>query len=208
MRLLTMTNEQKACIQCLGCYNDGVLAFKWMNADEIKEAYSKGYDGLTKVVCKAEPTMKIGNREFPVIHEEWHMADYDGAISSMNLGEHPNIPKLLAMMNQIDDDIGLYRVGEREELYTAAYKVYHDSYSSYEHSVEEMTEKVEDIAEQLINVGEQSLTDYFTEYAYEVGDVRDGDTMESYIDWEHYARNMMYNYQQITVGDNKYLMCH
>ncbi len=194
-----MTNEQRACVQCLGCYNDGVLAFKWMNADEIEEAYSKGYDGLTKVVCKAEPTMKIGDREFPVIHEEWHMADYDGAISSMDLGEHPSIPKLLAMMNHIDHE---------EELYTAAYKVYHDSYSRNEHSVEEMTEKVEDIAEQLIYVGEQSLTDYFTEYAYEVGDMKNGDRMESYIDWEHYAQDMMYSYQEITIGDNKYLMCH
>jgi antirestriction protein len=170
-----------------------------MNADEIEEAYSKGYDGLTKVVCKAEPTMKIGDREFPVIHEEWHMADYDGAISSMDLGEHPSIPKLLAMMNHIDHE---------EELYTAAYKVYHDSYSRNEHSVEEMTEKVEDIAEQLIYVGEQSLTDYFTEYAYEVGDMKNGDRMESYIDWEHYAQDMMYSYQEITIGDNKYLMCH
>jgi len=170
-----------------------------MNAEKIEEAYSKGYDGLTKVVCKAEPTMKIGDRVFPVIHEEWHIADYDGAISSMNLGENPSISKLVAMMKNIERD------DDEEELYIAAYKIYHDNYNVGEHSVAEMCEKAREIAEDLYHVGDLSLKDHFMEEAYMLGDIKDGDIWESYIDWEHYAQNQMYNYQKVEVNDATYL---
>ena len=43
------------------------------------------------------------------------------------------------------------------------------------------------------------------EEAYMLGDIKDGDIWESYIDWEHYAQNQMYNYQKVEVNDATYL---
>ena len=34
--------EERIAMGCLGCYNAGRLTFKWMNADELREAIEVG----------------------------------------------------------------------------------------------------------------------------------------------------------------------
>ena len=72
----------RVCIQCLGCYNEGKLNFKWYNRDELRE----NLDDLNP--CKKPQ------------HEEYMMADFE---CMTYLGEYPDYEKVLAIMDLIEE---------------------------------------------------------------------------------------------------------
>ena len=73
----------RVCIQCLGCYNEGKLNFKWYNRDELRE----NLDDLNP--CKRAD------------HEEYMMADMD--YYAKRFGEYPDYEKVLEFMDLIDE---------------------------------------------------------------------------------------------------------
>jgi len=181
--------ENKVAVGCLSCYNEGRLTFRWMNADELEEANESG--NLAKAVC---------NRPDDIYHirDEWEIQDYDGDIGRLRLGGWPNIENLIQMMRLMDED---------PTRYVVAYEAAVDHYEN------PTADQVEEIADMMIhidiysgNMFTDSVQEYFMEQAYACGDIKNGDPMESYIDWEHYARDQMFNYTRYEYGDEIYLI--
>ena len=179
-----LQHEERVALGCLSCYNEGRLTFKWLNADELEEAHESG--NLAKAVCSRPDTIYH-------IRDEWEIQDYDGEISALRLGGWPNIENLIEMMRLIDDE---------PEKYAAACEAAIDRYES------PTADQVEEIADMMYYVGDQSLEDYFMEMAYDCGDIKNGDHWESYIDWEHYARDCMHHYTEYTYRGDTYLLPH
>lgn len=175
-------SENKVAVGCLSCYNEGRLTFKWMNVDELEEAYESG--NLAKAVC---------NRPDDVYHirDEWEIQDYDGDIGRIHLGGWPNIENLIEMMRLIDDE---------PHIYVPAYEAAYDRYEDPDHI------QVQEVAENMLHIGDQSIEDYFMEQAYDCGFIKNGDPLESYIDWEHYALDQMYHYTKYEYGCETYLL--
>jgi len=175
--------EERVAVGCLACYNDGRLTFKWLNADELEEAYNG--KGLAQTVC---------NQPVTIYHnpEEWEIQDYDGEISRLRLGGWPNIENLIQMMRLMDED---------PIKYVVACEAASDHYGG-----SSTADQVEDIADRMVYVGDQTLADYFMEMAYSCGDIKDGDMWESYINWEEYARHQMFNYTEYKYGTDTYLI--
>ena len=181
MNATTIQSENKVAVGCLSCYNEGRLTFKWMDADELEEA-NEG--NLAKAVCNRPDTIYH-------IRDEWEIQDYDGDIGRLRLGDWPDIENLIQMMQLMD---------EEPTKYVIAYEAAVDHYQN------PTADQVEEIADRMMYVGDQSLEDYFMEMAYDCGDIKDGDIWESYIDWEHYARDQMYNYSEYKYGTDTYLI--
>jgi len=186
MNATTIQSENKVAVGCLSCYNDGRLTYEWMNADELEEAY--GGKGLAQTVCK-QPVTIYHNPE------EWEIQDYDGDIGRLRLGGWPNIENLIQMMRLMDEDPTRY-----VPAYEAAVGRYSDTNEN------PTADQVEEVADMMMCVGDQSLADYFMEMAYDCGDINNGDHWESYIDWEHYARDQMFHYDRFDYGGDTYLL--
>jgi antirestriction protein len=174
--------EERIAMGCLGCYNDGRLTFKWINADELREAMEIG---VVKSICSR-----------PHCGDEWHIQDYDGEIGRFgsDFGEWPNLEQLADLMDLVDEQ------GQRYVAGIEAAMQYHGR------SIPTV-EQVEDAVEELQYVGEyeSDIKDFFMEYAYSTGDIKEGHPMESYIDWEDYAHDMMHYYSRIDIqhGNHK-----
>lgn len=176
-------HEEKVALGCLSCYNEGWLTFKWLNADELEEAYESG--NLAKAVC---------NRPDDIYHirDEWEIQDYDGEISRLRLGGWPNIENLIQMMRLMD---------EEPTKYVPAYEAASDHWGDAP-----TADQVEDMADRMMWIGEESLKDYFMEQAYSCGDINDDHPMAQYIDWEEYARHQMFHYTEYKYGGDTYLL--
>lgn len=81
-------------VACLGCYNEGRLHGSWVDADDLQERwdYAEEHDRQDRV-----GHFNKCSRPF---HDEWAIHDYDGV---SNLGEHPDIPKLITVMRLFEE---------------------------------------------------------------------------------------------------------
>jgi antirestriction protein len=181
MTTTTTTNDvSKVWVGCIGCYNEGNLVGKWMDADQTEEAWESD-GGLTSAVC-TKP-----------LHEEWRIHDYDGPIASCYREEHPSIDELISMMNLIDED---------PDEYTVALMIHRDRTTDAP-----TASAIEELAGQVVHIGYRSdLKDYFMEWAYDVGYMTDENPMLSYIDWEHFARDCMYDYTEYEYDGSLYIV--
>ena len=179
MTTTTTTNDvSKVWVGCIGCYNEGNLVGKWMDADQVEEAWESD-GGLNSAVC-TKP-----------LHEEWRIHDYDGPIASCYREEHPDIEELTSVMEMLDEDPD----------YAVAVMVLRDRYG------EVTAEKLYDVGDEVIYIGFRcDLKDYFMEWAYDVGDITSDHPMESYIDWERYARDCMYDYSEYEYDGSLYIV--
>ena len=86
--------ECKVYVACLACYVEGKLNGQWMTADELDIAWDHDWkdDSGDRILC--------GNVHSQ--HDEWAIHDYD--MEGLVLGEHPDIPDLIALMHLIDED--------------------------------------------------------------------------------------------------------
>ena len=181
---IQIQSENKVAVGCLACYNDGRLSFKWMDADELEEAYEG--KGLAQTVCK-QPVTIYHNPE------EWEIQDYDGDIGRLRLGGWPNIENLIQMMRLMD---------EEPTKYVVAYEAAVDHYQN------PTADQVEEVADLMYHIGDQSLEDYFMEQAIDCGEITEDSPMFSYIDWERYARDCMYEHDEYKYGTDTYLVQH
>jgi len=180
----------KVWVGCIGCYNEGNLVGKWMDADQVDlwwrsvPLFTQGVlreDGEEHLVC-TKPD-----------HEEWRIHDYDGPIASCYREEHPDIDELIEMMNFIDED---------PDTYTVALMAHRDRSSDAP-----TASAIEELAHEVIHIGYRcDLKDYFMEWAYDVGFMTDENPMLSYIDWEHFARDCMYDYSEYEYNGNLYIV--
>jgi antirestriction protein len=182
MNKTTQIHEERVAVGCLSCYNDGILSYKYLNADELEEAYNG--KGLAQTVCK-QPITIYHNPE------EWEIQDYEGKIQRFNLGGWPDIENLIQMMRLVD---------EEPAKYVVAYEAAVDHYQN------PTVDQVEDMADRMMCVGDVELKDYFMEQAYDCGDIKDGDMWESYINWKEYARQQMFNYTEYKYDGDTYLI--
>ena len=173
--------EERIAMGCLGCYNDGRLTFKWMNADELREAIEVG---VVKSVCSR-----------PHCGDEWHIQDYDGEIGrfSSDFGEWPDLEQLADIMDLVDEHGQRYVAGIEAAMQHHGRSI-------------PTVEQVEEAVDLLYYIGEyeSDIKDFFMEWAYSTGDMTEGHPMESYIDWDDYARDMMHHYTRIDLQHSTY----
>ena len=183
----TTTNEvSKVWLGCIGCYNEGNLVGKWMPADQLEDTHDKGQKLIRAVGCNKP------------LHGEWRIHDYDGPIASCYSEEHPDIDELIEMMNFIDED----SLEFHPDTYTVALMVHRDRTTDAP-----TVSELEELAHEVIHIGyRHDLKDYFMEWAYDVGYITSGHPMESYIDWEHFAQNCMYDYSEYECNGNLYIV--
>lgn len=175
-------HEERVALGCLSCYNEGRLTYKWLNAEQLEEAWNSG--NMAKYVCDRPD-------DGYHIRDEWEIQDYDGEISRLRLGGWPNIENLIQMMRLMD---------EEPTRYVPAYLAACDRYES------PTADQVEEVADEMYCIGDQSLEDYFMEQAIDCGTITEDSPIFSYIDWEHYARDCMYDYTRFDYGGDTYLL--
>ena len=154
----TDKNQPQVYVACLAAYNSGHLHGEWItpktDKDELQEQIDK--------VLKSSPIKGA---------EEWAIHDYD---SFPNLGEYPDLDKLIQVQGAIDEH-GQYVVNAFLENWS-----------------------VEDLDH--INDAYFGEYDSFREFAEQLAD----DTMlidcpehiKSYFDYEKWERNLSYNYHE------------
>jgi len=76
--------EKEACVQCLGCYNEGRLNFKWVNAEYIQEN-----------IQDLNPCKRAD-------HEEYMMADTNFGLTH-KMGEYPDWEVVAQVMELIEE---------------------------------------------------------------------------------------------------------
>lgn len=129
-------------VACLGCYNEGVLHGKWMDADELESEWLLGdlrEDGSYPMTrCKK------------LHHEEWAIHDYDGVECS----EHPDIPKLITAMRLVEEHGEGFRewynhygdcYDDPEEVWQDRYQGEYDSEGAFAKEHAEMCGYLDDI---------------------------------------------------------------
>lgn len=174
-------SDKNIAMGCLGCYAEGTLVFKWVSYEQLvdeDDVLVKKGRGLCKLAgCTHEH------------HDEWHIQDYDG----INMGENPNLQHLHLLFEFLDGD------EDRDAILLACKNNYT--------TTEEMVDNVEHVKDNLRFACEYEfeLKDYFMNEAYDTGVVTDDNPLTMYVDWEHYARDQMYNYTQIKTDQGIYL---
>ena len=128
----------KVYVACLGCYNEGRLHGKWMDADELEDEWSnrKGRVYYPMTRCKKPH------------HEEWAIHDYDGV---PNKGEHPDIPYLITIMRCIEEhgeaffewfNLDPHNKSHHDDLSEAFEEAYAGHWDSKEQFAEEFAESM------------------------------------------------------------------
>jgi len=175
-----INSDKNIAMGCLGCYAEGRLVFKWISYEQLVDEDGVIHTG--RGLCKLAGCTHEH-------HDEWHIQDYDG----INLGENPDIQHLYSLFEYLDGD------EDRDAILLAC----KNNYST----TQEMSDNVEHVKENLFYACEYEfeLKDYFMNEAYENGIATDDNPLVSYVDWEHYARDQMYNYTQIKTDQGIYL---
>ena len=174
--MLKANLTERAAVGCLGCYNEGRLNFRHMDADELEE-WVEG----TITLCD-RPT-----------HEEYHVQDYDGLIPSHVVGEYPNYEHLIEAMRMVEDNPDTAPVA----ILIA------DDY--YEEPLD--PDNIQNVlCHMLAAVDSHSLDEWAMEYAIDGGIISEDHPMFSYIDWNWYAQNLLYDYSTYEYGGVTYLM--
>ena len=149
-------------VACLGCYNEGVLHGKWMDADELESEWLLGdlrEDGSYPMTrCKK------------LHHEEWAIHDSE----YIDCSEHPDIPKLITAMRLIEEHGGGFR-----EWYKYCGDYYDDPEEAWQDRYQGEYDSEKAFAEEWAE-----LCGYLTDSH---GDRRTGpNPLLRYIDWDWY----------------------
>ena len=178
--MTTATEVSKVWVGCIGCYNEGNLVGKWMDAEQLEDTLDKGQNLLRAVCTKPQC-------------EEWRIHDYDGPIASCYREEHPDIEELIELMNLIDHE---------PDEYTVALMVHRDRTTDAP-----TVSAIEELVHEVIHIGFRSdLKDYFMEFAIDCGLINHDHPMFSYIDWEWFAHNQMYDYSEYEYNGGLYIV--
>ena len=177
-------DEPAACIVCLSCLNNGRVLGKWISAHdaaaELADETQHPYAG------QGEPAT-YPNTETAFIRcrkcggDEWELADYEYIPRSCS-----TVKSFYENAEQLDY---LYNAGELDTIHELATILDTGGVMSLD---------------ELANYHENNYAgkydnerDFAQEYAESVGDENAvPEHMRPYIDWEHYARELMYDYWQ------------
>jgi len=119
------TVTPKVYVACLSSYNNGLLRGAWRDADELESGKRNTGSG-----------------------EEWAIHDYDGV---PNLGEHPDIPYLIKVMQAIEEhgepflewfNLDPYNKSHHDDLSEAFQDAYAGEWDSKEQFAEEFAESM------------------------------------------------------------------
>jgi len=175
-----INSDENIAMGCLGCYAEGRLVFKWISYEQLVDEDGVIHTG--RGLCNLAGCTHEH-------HDEWHIQDYDG----VNMGEWPDIQHLYSLFEYLDGD------EDRDAILLACQSQYS--------TTEEMSDNVERVKEKLYYACkyEVELKDYFMEYAYDTGIAHEDNPLIDYVDWELYARDMMYLYTKIETEQGIYL---
>jgi antirestriction protein len=130
-------------VACLGCYNEGRLHGKWMDADELDSEWLHGdlhEDGSHPMTrCKK------------LYHDEWAIHDSE----YIDCSEHPDIPKLITVMQLFEEHGDGFREwynycpshadrDNPEEVWQDCYEGEYDSEEAFAEEWAELREYIKD----------------------------------------------------------------
>jgi len=131
-------------VACLGCYNEGRLHGKWMDADELDSEWLHGdlhEDGSHPMTrCKK------------LYHDEWAIHDSE----YIDCSEHPDIPKLITVMQLFEEHGEGFRewynycgdqYDDPEEAWQDRYQGEYDSEKAFAEEWAEMCGYLDDITD-------------------------------------------------------------
>lgn len=136
-KIYGLNDQPSVYVACLGCYNEGRLHGKWMDADELEQRWEspRHWDSSTGLSQCKKPH-----------HDEWAIHDYDGV---PNLGEHPDIPYLIKVMQAVEEhgepflewfNLDPHNKSHHDDLGDAFEEAYCGHYESKEEFAEEFAE--------------------------------------------------------------------
>jgi antirestriction protein len=186
----TKTQQERVALGCLGCYNEGVLAFKWLTGDQlcaVMHSEEMGSIPIAQFVCKSDdPT-----------HEEWHIQDYDGDISRLRLSENPDLDKLVQHLEHL----------EFHPEYIPAWLLEDDSCGMADPEPNDVLE----VMENMVRIDRFNLGDWAHQYCEDCG-LLDNKPINQYndwhpnmyIDWERVAQDLLMDEHYIEYGEYYY----
>ena len=143
---LSRTIAPKVYVACLGCYNEGRLHGKWMDADELEEEWERELT-IAEGRCFTSGFYPMTACKKPH-HDEWAIHDYDGV---PNLGEHPDIPNLIVVMQAVEEhgkpflewfNLDPHNKSHHDDLGEAFQEAYCGHYESKEDFAEDFAESM------------------------------------------------------------------
>ena len=177
------TDESRVYVACLACYNEGKLRGNTYNADQLETMSS----WLPSLVDDDGNQVLCGVRH----HNEWAIHEYDGNISRLSIGEHPDIDMLIEVMNFVDENGGRG---------IAAYIITEDIMNDFDLSDVENTldnmEEYDDPADWAYETCKDSGYEYLV----------DGWHPAQYIDWSRVAEDMLMDYHTYQYGEVTYIV--
>ena len=179
--------ENRVYVACLACYNEGKINGQWMTADELEIAWEHDWvDESTdkRILCPHDE------------HEEWAIHDYDGDVSRLNMGEHPDIPELIEHMNALDDYDGT--------SYVPAFLMAEEMIGRF--PSQEEVENLMDVWEMVDDTSEWAEELCSEIYHTELEAVPHFITVT--IDWEWVADQLLHDYYSYRYGTTIYLIRH
>lgn len=171
--------ESRVYVACLGCYNEGRLTGKTMTSNDISDWLSLFDDGDDN----AKPHLSGCHNH---MHDEWAIHDYDGDISRVNMGEHPDLEDLIWHMDFIN---------------TQANAVPAIQLAWMIHNVPD-TADIEHVYENMEEI--HRVSDWAYETCKDCGYIQDttGWHPQDYIDWQQVGEDMLHDYYYVEYGNS------
>lgn len=175
---ITTNTEFRVYVACLSSYNNGILHGAWcdaVDADSLNENI--------QAILKASPMHDA---------EEWAIHDYEGFGSLYTkLGENPNIEQLCKVGESLR---------EFDNQHSLEADVLAEFISDFGLDIEDMDDVMQEFEDRF-----QGVHDTFEEFAENLFDElylhTVPDNVKNYIDYEKFARDLSYDYTEISTGD-------
>jgi antirestriction protein len=183
---ITTNTEFRVYVACLSSYNNGILHGAWcdaVDADSLNENI--------QAILKASPMHDA---------EEWAIHDYEGFGSLYTkLGENPKIETLCKLGE------ALQGLSNKHDLaYDYTYELGADVLAEFISDFGLDIEDMDDVMQEFENRF-QGVHDTFEEFAENLFDElylhTVPDDVKNYIDYEKFARDLSYDYTEISTGD-------
>lgn len=183
---ITTNTEFRVYVACLSSYNNGILHGAWCDAVDA--------DDLNENIQEILETSPMHDAE------EWAIHDYEGfGTLHTKLGENPNIEKLCKLGEALQGLSSRYNL-----RYDLTYSMDADILCEF---ISEFGLDIDDIDDVMSEFEDrfQGVYDTFEDYAEQLFDEcwlhAVPDEVKNYIDYEKFARDLSYDYTEISMND-------
>lgn len=176
--------ESRVYVACLTCYNEGRLTGRTMTSNELSDWLSTHDDGRDDTIPHLSDCLDPTHQHLG----EWAIHDYDGDISKVNMGEHPDLEDLIWHMDFIDTQTNAVPAVQLAWMIHSTPDI-----ADIEHVYENM-EVIE------------RVRDWAYDTCKDCGYIQDthGWHPQDYIDWQQVGEDMLHDYYYVEYGNSIY----